>query len=190
MAKKKAAVKAGKKKKWFKILAPAVFNKAEVGELPLFEPEQALGRTVTVNLMTLTRDPKKQDKLVSFVIDGKTESMFTTFFKSYKMMPSAVKRLVRRNKSKVTDSFMVFTKDKRELQLKPVLVTRTKVNRSVKSDLRKECKLLAKEFLLKLDYEHFLSLLITDKFQKQLQEELKKITPLSACRIRMMILVK
>ncbi len=189
MTHKQAAVKVGRKKKWYKILASTTFNQVEIGELPLFEPEDALGRAVKVNLMILTHDPKKQDREVAFLINGRKDSFFTTTFKSFEITPASVKRLVKRGKSKIDDSFSCTTKDKKELTIKPVIVARSKINQSTRNDLRKECRSLIKENLAKLDYEQFLSLLITDKFQRDLLDVLKKIMPLSACKIRMMNLV-
>lgn len=185
----KAAVKAGKKKKWFKIVAPAIFNQAEVGEILLYDPEASIGRVIRVNLMVLTRDPKKQDKEVGFILDGRKESFITSSFKSYEMVPSTIKRLMRKGKSKIEDSFDCQTKDAKKLRIKPVVITKSRVNRKTRADLRRQCNALIREGISKLEYENFITALVMEKFQKQLQDDLKKIVPISVCKIRMMQLL-
>ncbi len=185
----KAAVKAGKKKKWFKILAPAIFNQAEVGEILLYDPEASMGRMIKVNLMVLTRDPKKQDKEVGFLLDGRKESFITSSFKSYELVPSTIKRLMRRGKSKIEASFDCQTKDAKKLRVKPVVITKNRVNRKTRADLRRRCCDLVKDNISKLEYEKFITALVLEKFQKQLQDDLKKIVPLSICKIRIMQLL-
>ena len=65
MAKKKTtAADKKKRKKWIPILSTKEFHNMEIGETYIEDPATAIGKVVTINLMVLTRDPKKQSKNV------------------------------------------------------------------------------------------------------------------------------
>ena len=66
MAATKQLVKA--KKNWYQIVAPEGFNGAMLGESPVSDVEELKGRTLSVNLMTLTNDMKHQSVNLSFKI--------------------------------------------------------------------------------------------------------------------------
>ena len=46
-----------KMKHWFSIKAPRMFNEAVIGEMPANDEKAALGRSITVSLDTLTKNP-------------------------------------------------------------------------------------------------------------------------------------
>ena len=49
-----------KKKKWYNLVAPKMFNSQQLGQTLASDDSQLKDRTTTLNLMTLTRDIKKQ----------------------------------------------------------------------------------------------------------------------------------
>ena len=62
------AVKA--RKRWFDVLATKDFNETVIGETPALAPEQIVGRVISVNLMNITGNIKKQNINVKFKITG------------------------------------------------------------------------------------------------------------------------
>ena len=63
MAKAKARAKKltkAKKKTWVKIHAPKIFNEQIIGETLVADSSLTIGKPITVNLMNLTGDIKKQ----------------------------------------------------------------------------------------------------------------------------------
>jgi len=172
------------KKRWVSIQAPKLFNNQLIGETYVSDPERAKGKTITTNLMNLTKDPKKQNTYISFNVIGLKENIATTEFKRYKLSPAAVKRAVRRNRDKVGDSFEAFTVDKRKVIVKPLLVTRNKVSKPQQTDIR----LKARKYIIykfsKATVESILTDLISKKFQRGLSGVIKNISKLSMCEIR------
>ena len=91
----------GRKKKWVEILAPKLFNNAVIGEVPVYETETVMGKKAKVNLMSLTRDMKKQNYNITFeVIEIVGEKAHTRVI-GYNMLSSLLKRLARRDRKSV-----------------------------------------------------------------------------------------
>ena len=58
-----------KKKRWCQIIGPKIFRDTILGETAVIDPNMLINRALTVNLMTLTNDIKKQNINVSFLIN-------------------------------------------------------------------------------------------------------------------------
>lgn len=175
-----------KKKRWLPIVAPKSFNEEPVGETFAAEPAEAVGRTVSVSLMALTGDPQRQHVTIVFKIAGHEGDKLTTDIIGYRILPSALKRLVRRSRDKLDDSFEAVTKDGKKVRIKPVLVCRSKASGSVTAALRKNVRASVANILAVTSYDEFLHDLISGKFQRTVAESVRKIYPLSACEIRWM----
>lgn len=173
-----------KKKVWVPMQAPEFLNKAFLGESLVSDREAMIGKSLTLNLSIFTKDMKKQNIDVSFrvksIVDGKglTEIVGLALTNSY------IKRLVRRGKSKVEDSFTAKTKDGFTVRIKPVVVTNNLVNAGVATKIRA----LAKEELTNLaNNEHvdsFFEILLAQKVQKELKDKLSKVYPLRYVDVR------
>lgn len=100
-----------------------------------------------------------------------------------------IRRLLRKNISYVEESFVCETKDAK-LRIKPFLITRKKVYRSIRNSLRLETIKLIKEFCKEKTSEEIFKAVIYSSLQKELSVKLKKIYPLSLCEIRIVELEK
>ncbi|MBN2112329.1 hypothetical protein JW707_04505 [Candidatus Woesearchaeota archaeon] len=186
---KKRVAKLGAKKKWVKILAPKMFNNYLLGETYVFDAREALGKTITVNLMTLTKNPKNQGINVSFSITGQHEEHLTTEFIGLRIMPSVARRFARRGKNKIEDSFICMTLDGYKIRIKPLMVTRNEAKGSALAALRREMRIYLTKAIAKTNYDTLSKDIVDRKLQKELQDALKKIYPLSGCHIRWLILL-
>ncbi len=173
-----------KKKVWVKLVAPPAFGKADLGEASVEDPRQAIGKTVTANLMTLTRDPKKQGINVRFIVRKMHESHAETIFNRYRLMPASIKRMVRRNKNRLDHSFKCKTSDGVLLILKPIVLTMNKCNRSVIQALRKKVVSFLFYNVGKKTFDQFVQELITAKIQISLKRSLSKLYPVAICELR------
>ena len=59
MVEKVTAAMKKKRKRWVEIIGPIDVNKAEIGHSYCDDPQLLMGRKVAVNMMHLTKDPKK-----------------------------------------------------------------------------------------------------------------------------------
>ena len=108
MAQAKRIKKASKiKKKWHSIVAPKSFREQKIGETLIAEPEKAIGKTVPVNLLDLTGDMRKQNIIVKFIVTSVSGNKAQTEVTGFEMMPSFIKRMVRKGKKKIDDSYFL-----------------------------------------------------------------------------------
>jgi small subunit ribosomal protein S3Ae len=189
MAKADAQLKV-RKKKWFQIIAPKTFREVVVGEVPLYESEMLKGRRMTVNMMNLTGNPKNQGVSIKLRIAEVKEGKGITELLGFESMPSSLKRLVRRGKTKVEDSFVVKTSDAKLVRIKPLLVTGTAVTNSVTTAIRRIVRNNTARLAQKLTYERLAEEVITFKLQKHLQSLCSKITPVRNSEIKAFLLVE
>lgn len=173
-----------KKKRWVQIVGPALIKHMPLGETFVGEPEEAVGRTINVSLMALTGDPKRQSTHVSFFIDGVKEGVLTTSVRGMELLPSTVKRLVRRGKERVDDSFDAVTKDGMKLRIKPLVITRGSTARSICSRIKHKARDLVVRAMARSTLDQFWEDLVNSKVQKEMGHALSKIYPVQACDIR------
>ncbi len=180
----------GKKKKWFPVIAPRLFRGQPVGEMHLYIPEQAFGRTMSVNLMNLTGDMKKQNSSIKLEITKGTEGKLYTEIVGYQIMPTAVKRMVRRRVSKIAMSFVSKTNDKKPIRIKPLILTRGTSKKSVQTKIRNTAKEAINEYIKNLRFEDLVREIISHKFQMTFKKQLTKIFPIRVFEIRMLDIIK
>ncbi len=177
------------KKEWYPILAPKIFQNAVLGETHVYEPEQMIGKGITKNLMSLTNDVKRQNINIDFkVVDVQNNKAFTDIT-GYYMVQSSIKRLVRKNIEKIDMSFSCKTSDNKNLQVKPLLITRAATTGSVATKIRKNAQDFIVKYISSISCDNFVNDLVTHKLQSSLRKELSKIYPLRICEIRSMEIV-
>jgi ribosomal protein S3AE len=153
-------------------------------ECPVYETPQIMGRSITVNFMTLAGDMKKQHINLTFkVIDikeGKGNCMLTRYY----IIPSSLRRFVRKGREKIDDSFIVKTKDEKFVRIKPMLVTNSTTHESVVTNLRVTTRKILQNVIPTYTYDQLCEEVVTYKLQKYLRDILHKTYPLKICEIR------
>ncbi len=173
-----------KKKKWVQIIAPKLFSEQVLGESFVGEVDELMGRSAKVSLMVLTNDPQKQAISVSFKVIGVDNGRAVTELVSYKLLPAAAKKLMRRRRSKIDDSFVIETKDKKVLRVKPMIVTRTRARGAVMAALRMLERAYIAKMVSQMDMDTFVREVVQKKLQQGLGQALRKLCPVGVCEIR------
>lgn len=186
---KKAAIKIIKKK-WVPLYASAEFNKEKIGETYVVETKDAIGKHISVNLMTLTHDPKKQNLAVGLVGERVEGDGVVCRVVGYEMSPVSIKKMVRKAKTKLGDSFTLTTQDNKEIRIKPLFITRSLASRAVCTELRKQCRALLAVTINKMTYSAFIGEVISRRLHKKMSDLLRKVIPLQVCEIRMFTLIE
>ena len=188
MAKPRKTLKQAKikKKRWFTINSPKLMGEKPIGESYLSDINAAVGRNVTVNLMQLTGDMKSQSSNVKFQITGIQDNKLITKICGYNFSPATIKRFVRRRMTRVDISLMENTKDNVTIRIKPFLLTREKVSRSVEHALRAKLKEELIDFVKQTPYEELFNMIIKHRLQKELKTTLNKIYPVKNIQIRVL----
>lgn len=177
-----------KKKRWYAVVAPPVFNNAHIGDTPTAEPDDLKGRYVTVNLMVLTGNVKKQSYNVTFEITQLQGDHVLTILRKYEIMPAALKRMVRRGKTRIDDSFATKTKDNVFVRVKPILLTANVVNKAVETEIRKYTKEFILQYVPTAAYDELVNDIVSGKLQKSLREQVNRFYPIVTCEIRALVL--
>jgi ribosomal protein S3AE len=167
-----------KKKRWFPIQAPGFLGQKEIGESYLTEANTAAGRIMKVNLRELTGNMRDQHINVSLRIKEVSGNILQTEVRGYAYMPFFVGKLTRPGTGKIDDSFVLNTKDGRNVRLKPLAITVFMVSNSAKTAVRKKLKEVLKEELSKLNFDGLIVDLLRYKLQMDIKKKLGKICPI------------
>ena len=178
-----------KKKKWYTILASNEFNNAEIGETLTFDAKDMMGKNVEANLANLINDIKKQNVKIVFKIINAAGDKLNTKFVSYNLLPSYIRRVVRRDKEKIEDSFICLTKDNVKIRLKTLMITKDRTKHTILTKIRRESREVVTEEIKKLDFLDVLKDIAMNKFQRSLKDHIKKIYPLGICDIKNLIVI-
>ncbi|HII15952.1 MAG TPA: hypothetical protein HA362_06590 [Nanoarchaeota archaeon] len=178
------------KKKWFVILSPPEFKEQIIGETSAYEPEQVIGRTVSMNLGYLVPEARRQNAIATFKVKSVQGLNASTQLVRYEVAPMLIKRLVKKERDKADDSFVAETKDGVKFKLKPFLVTRGFAHNSLLTALRMKARQILSDDLKKKTYSEAVVTLASGELQKLMKTELKKILPLAVAEIRVVELVK
>lgn len=173
-----------KKKKWITILASPEFGDQEIGETLVEESEQALGRVVEVNLMMLTRDPKKQNFNLYFKIDEVKNNQASTKLVSYNIQVAQLKKITRKSKNKLDDSFVYKSKDNENITIKPIFITKALTYKTSLKSIRKLSREFLQEYCKRGSTQQILKEIISGNLQRDLKAAVKKVTPVVNCIIK------
>lgn len=179
MAKGKPPVKKRKKgarKKFFEVLVPLTSAKVK---LYSYTPEELSGAIIKLDL---TKNLRGKNLELRTLVNYNDEKL-TSEVISLKLMTSYVKRIMRRGTDYVEDSFETSCKDSK-LRVKPLMITRKRVSRAVRNEIRKTAKKFLESHITIRKTEELFSEILTSKLQKALSLKVKKIYPLALCEIR------
>ena len=155
-----------------------------LGETLVYEPNAMMGKTLSHSLMNLTNDNKRQNVNIHFTVVEVEDSKAKTKITGYQIIPSSVKRFVRRNSEKMDMSFACETSDNVFLRVKPFVVTKADVKGSVAAKLRNNIVSFLVKTIKKMTFDEFFNDLISHKLQALMRENLNKIYPMKVCEIR------
>jgi ribosomal protein S3AE len=172
------------KKHWVPVLGPQLFKEEQLGESYVLETETLVNRSISVNLMNITGDMKKQNFSASFRITSVKEGKAHTRVTGIEMQPSSVKRLVRRGRNKVDDSILVHLKGGQQARIKPLVITKTLTNNSTATAVRNKTSELLVEICKDLTFETLLADIVSMKLQRHLRNQLNGIYPIRSVDIR------
>lgn len=126
-----------KSKQWYSVLAPSMFNKVPICETPSDEPEKLVGRIASTTMQDLTGDFKLMHVKLDFQVERINGNQAETRFVGHSLTSDYVRRIVRRNHSKVFLVVDATTKDGALLRVKPIGVTEHRSQSSQNTQLRK-----------------------------------------------------
>jgi ribosomal protein S3AE len=168
--------------KFFEVKAPLTSSK-----IVLYGPttESFQGRTVKLDL---TRNLRGKNVELLLRLSAKGDEIEGEPY-ALQVFGSYIRRMLRPGTDYIEDSFQLECKDA-VLQVKPFIIARKKVPRSLRNSLRLEAQnYLKSAFVPRTSLELFGDLM-ANKIQKDLSLKLKKIYPLAFCEIRIFKVIR
>ena len=169
---------AKKKQRFFDVDMPIVGKDTQVYG---YEIEDLDNKTISYDLTRLLRGKSVLLKLRVKVKDKKAIAEPTELI----VLPYFIRRMMRKGTNYVEDSFSIDCKNAK-IRVKPFLITRKKVSRSIRKALREKAREELSLYIKGKDSETLFDEVIKGKIQKTLSLQLKKVYPLSLCEIRML----
>ncbi len=173
-----------KKKKWFPIRAPELFDNKKLGESYCSEESELVGKTVTQSVMNITGNMKKQNIRITFKVTKVEDGEGITKITGYHISGSSLKRIVGKGRDRIDDSFIAKFKNGELCRVKPVIITNTKNSKPVQTELRKSMKKKMRNLISSTSFNSLAKELLKIKIQKRLKNKLSKITSLRRIDIR------
>jgi len=164
------------KKKFFQIETPVLNTTLEVITT---SPEDAIGRHIKIDL---TRQLKGKNLEAVFEIVKKDDKIIAQIISAV-LVPSYIRRILRKGISYIEDSFLCNSKDA-VLRIKPFMLTRRKIHRSLRNVLRLKAIEFLTDFCKDKTSDDIFSEILSADLQKELSLKLKKVYPLTFCEIR------
>lgn len=169
---------AKKKKKFFDVEIPILKKDTQ---LFAYAPEELDKRVIKYDLTRLLRGKNAILSLNVELIDKK----LTSTPKGLQLLPTFLRKMVRKGTSYIEDSFSANCKDAK-IKIKPFLIARRKVSRRIRNALRIKAKEDLIEYVKDKTYDDVFKEILKNQLQKSLSIKLKKIYPLSLCEIRLL----
>jgi small subunit ribosomal protein S3Ae len=169
--------KRSQEKRWYTVLAPEQFDRAELGTTPATEPEQVLDRTIETTLGDVMEGGENNVKLTFQVTDVGSDSAYTEFAK-HELTRDYKRSLVRRGSSKVKAVLTLRTADDYRVTVHPVAFTTKVADRSQKEAIRAKMTDLVTEAAAERTFEEFLDSVVQGHLSSAIYNEAKTIYPL------------
>ena len=165
-------------------------NNQLFGETTAADPKLLVGRGVKVSLNTFMKMKRSGNMELKFkVIEVKGNDCLTEFEGMFMPVP-LVKRIVKRAKRRIDDSFVVVTKDDVKVRLKPLLLIKKTVQRGVLTDLKRKTQDYCLNYAKELTYNELINKVIIGEIMKNLKFELKNVYPVMSVEMRAFVKVK
>lgn len=176
----KSKVKKVKRKFPVEIRAPEYFGNQVLGNSNVSDISSFVGKTIKINLMYLTKNVKNQNVKLKFKIDEVNSGVASTKLVFYEQIQYYLNRFVKVDSTLVEDSFIYLSKDKKEVIVKPFIVTKSRATILKTSSLREVLRDLISKQISKMTAEEFVLAISNNKFQVMFRNELKKVFPLKS----------
>jgi len=170
-------IKKIKKKKWYTLRAPKLFNEKEIGKTPAKEKTKLPGRPLVIDAFTLLGDIKKQHINLKLKVTGVKEDSVETEVIEYFISKSHFARVVRHRRTRVDIVVDGKTKDDRKVRVKLFILSNLKSTASKRTAMRKKATEIVSDMIGKMEFERIIFLALSSKIQKEIKEAVKNINP-------------
>jgi len=175
-------------KRWYTVLAPEQFDRAELGETVAEEPNQVVGRTIETTQGEMEGDQGQNNNKLTFKInDVGSDAAYTEFIK-YELTRDYLRSLVRRGASKVAANVTLLTTDDYRVQIQPVALTTQKADRSQEQAVRSVMVDIVEDAAAERTFEQLVDSVVEGRVSSAIYGEAKEIYPLRRVEVQKLTL--
>ncbi|MDR5674300.1 Ribosomal protein S3AE [Halalkaliarchaeum sp. AArc-CO] len=175
-------------KRWYTVIAPEQFDRAEIGETVAEEPDMVIGRTIETTLGDITDDAGANNTKLTFKItDVGSDSAYTEFVK-HELTRDYLRSLVRRGASKIDASITVLTTDDYRLQVQPVAFTTKRADRSQEEAIRRIMIDQVEAAAEDRTFEQYVDSIVEGRLSSAIYGDAKEIYPLRRVEVQKLTL--
>lgn len=190
MAKRKSrrtsrgAPETAKRKQWYTIRAPRLFDGKPLGETLAEEPEKLPGRVTEVTLQDLTGDFNKSHVKIRFRVAGVRGTEAQTKFQGHELTTDYLRRLTRRQQSKIDDAYDVTTQDGYVIRVKPTAITERRCQTTQEQAIRRIAREQIEETAEGMRMGEFVAAIVNGDLASEIYQEARSIYPIKRVEIR------
>jgi len=175
-------------KRWYTVLAPEQFDRAELGETLADEPEKVLDRTIETTLGDLDQEAGSNNTKLTFrITDVGSDTAYTEFAK-HELTRDYLRSLVRRGASKIDATITVLTSDDYRVRIQPVAFTTKKADRSQEQAIRRIMIDMVEEAATERTMEQLIDSIVEGRLSSAIYGEAKQVYPLRRVEVQKMTL--
>ena len=171
-------------KRWYTVMAPEMFDRAELGETPADEAEQVYDRTIQTTLGELQNDPSENNTKLTFQITDVGSDTAYTEFVQHELTRDYLRSLTRRGTSKVDAFITVLTTDDYRVQVQPVAYTTKSADHSQEHAIRRTMIDLVEEAAAERTFEGLVDGIVEGRLSSAIYAEAKRIYPLRRVEVQ------
>jgi len=171
-------------KEWYKVYAPDMFSKMQLGETPSDTPDGVMGRVTEATVQDLTGDFSKMHIKIKFKVHTIAGLDAHTIFFGHDLTSDYVRRLTRRKRTKTDAVVDVTTKDGWEVRVKPMAVSEQRIQASQETAIRRIMQEDIARAASEVTIGEFVRMLIMGELAKRVSEATKVIVPVKRIEIR------
>ncbi|MFC6836158.1 30S ribosomal protein S3ae [Halomarina ordinaria] len=175
-------------KRWYTVLAPEQFDRAELGETTADEPEKAYGRTIETTLGAIKSDSSENNIKLTFQINDVGSDAAYTEFVRHELTRDYLRSLVRRGSSKIASYVTVLTSDDYRVQVQPVAFTTKKADHSQEKAIRKLMTDIVREAAHERTFADLVDSVVEGRLSSAIYADAKTIYPLRRVEIQKLTL--
>jgi len=171
-------------KRWYTLIAPEQFDRAELGETPADEPDKVMDRTVETTLGDITGNANENNVKLTFQVnDVGSETAYTEFIK-HELTRDYLRSLVRRGSSKVAAVITVRTTDDYRMQIQPVAFTTKRADESHEKAIRRTMIDMVEDAAEERTFKELVDSVVKGRLSSAIYGEAKTIYPLRRVEVQ------
>jgi small subunit ribosomal protein S3Ae len=171
-------------KRWYTVLAPEQFDRAEIGKTVADEVEKVYGRTIETTLGEITGDQGANNTKLTFKITDVGSDTAYTEFVQHELTRDYLRSLVRRGASKVAANVTLLTTDSYRLQVQPVAFTTKRADRSQEEAIRRVMVDIVEGAAEERTFDEFVGSVVEGRLSSAIYGEAKTIYPLRRVEVQ------